>query len=295
MRFRRSDGSARDLGHGDFIGRLWSAALVLDDPRISEAHALVSLRGSQLKLLALRGRFAIDGQTHSEVALVVGQSIELAHGLALDVLEVEVPDAVMALAGPGLPRQVLPPVASLSVGPRVTLDAGYRPDAHAVLWTDGQVWRMRRHDDKDAVAFEAGQTLSIAGLDFVASELPLDLAGQPMTVVEGAIDEPLNLVVRYDTVHIQRAGGVVALDGIAARIFGELTAMGVPAPWEIIARELWPEIAEAAGLRKRWDVALWRMRRKLREQRVRVDLIRPDGHGNVELYLGSRDTLDNQL
>ena len=40
---------------------MWSAALHLDDPRVSEAHAMVSIRGSELKLLALRGRFQIDG------------------------------------------------------------------------------------------------------------------------------------------------------------------------------------------------------------------------------------------
>ena len=48
------DGSIHELGHGDLIGRLWTAALHLDDGRISEAHAMISLRGSELHLLALR-------------------------------------------------------------------------------------------------------------------------------------------------------------------------------------------------------------------------------------------------
>lgn len=57
-----ADGQIHVLGHGDLIGRLWSAALCLSDPRVSEAHAMVSLREGQLRLLALRGLFAIDGK-----------------------------------------------------------------------------------------------------------------------------------------------------------------------------------------------------------------------------------------
>ena len=49
------------LGPGDLIGRSPTAALHIDDPRISEAHSMVSLRGSQLKLLALRGRHSVYG------------------------------------------------------------------------------------------------------------------------------------------------------------------------------------------------------------------------------------------
>ncbi len=297
VRFRRGDGDERDLGHGDVIGRLWSAALPIDDPRVSEAHAMVSLRGSRLKLLALRGRFAVAEVPLTELELAVGQRIELAQGLAIEVLEVELPEVVMALEGPGLLRQVLPAVSSLRIGARVALEAGFHPDAHAVVWSDGRAWRMRRLDEASAgTSFEAGDTLTIGDRTFVASSVPLDLVGQPITTAQGGIDEPLHLVVRYDTAHVFRGGQtLVVLDGMGARILGELVAIGVPAPWEVIARELWPDEIDAYGLRKRWDVALWRMRRKLREGRIRPDLIRPDGSGNVELCLARGDTLDNQL
>ena len=39
--------------------------LHVDDARVSEAHALVSLRGRELQLLALRGRFAVDSTPRS--------------------------------------------------------------------------------------------------------------------------------------------------------------------------------------------------------------------------------------
>lgn len=49
-------GTARrvDRAPGDLIGRLPGAALQIADPRVSEAHAMVSLRAGELVLLALR-------------------------------------------------------------------------------------------------------------------------------------------------------------------------------------------------------------------------------------------------
>jgi pSer/pThr/pTyr-binding forkhead associated (FHA) protein len=46
VRLRLPDGSTTTLAPGDIIGRMASAALVLDDGRVSEAHAMVSLRGA---------------------------------------------------------------------------------------------------------------------------------------------------------------------------------------------------------------------------------------------------------
>lgn len=42
VRLLLSDGRSEVLGPGDIIGRMWSATLRLDDPHVSEAHALVS-------------------------------------------------------------------------------------------------------------------------------------------------------------------------------------------------------------------------------------------------------------
>ena len=49
-------GAVHELAAGDLIGRLPSSRLRFGDARVSEAHALVSLRGSELKLLGLRER-----------------------------------------------------------------------------------------------------------------------------------------------------------------------------------------------------------------------------------------------
>ncbi|HMV66767.1 MAG TPA: hypothetical protein PKA64_07945, partial [Myxococcota bacterium] len=106
-------GERHTLLHGDLIGRLWSAALRLDDPRVSEAHAMVSHRGREMKLLALRGRFQADGLPTTEVSVHPGMEITLAPGLVLTVAAVTLPPAVLAIAAPGVAARVLPGVTSL--------------------------------------------------------------------------------------------------------------------------------------------------------------------------------------
>lgn len=58
---RTLDGRRHELFPGDFIGRLDRAALRIDHPAISEAHALVSARGEALWLRQLRGRIGLEG------------------------------------------------------------------------------------------------------------------------------------------------------------------------------------------------------------------------------------------
>lgn len=116
-RCRVGEGPAVVLGHGDLIGRLATAAVSLDDARISEAHAIVSLRGGAMRLLALRGRFRVHGKQRAEVVLAPGLDVELARGIVLHVDEVSLPDTVLAIAGPGLPPWPLPGTVSVATGP----------------------------------------------------------------------------------------------------------------------------------------------------------------------------------
>lgn len=57
----------------------------------------MSLRGRDVRLLALRGRFAVKGRTLADTIVRPGLCITLATGPELVVLEVELPDTVMAL------------------------------------------------------------------------------------------------------------------------------------------------------------------------------------------------------
>ena len=123
VRFSGPDDEHHELGHGDFIGRLWSAGLQLRDARVSEMHAMVSLRGSAFRLLGLRGRMLVAGAAQSDIELAVGLRVAFADGLELEVVDIVLPDSVLAIEGDGLPRQTLSTAASLMVGAHVELVA----------------------------------------------------------------------------------------------------------------------------------------------------------------------------
>jgi hypothetical protein len=293
VRLRDPRDNLHELEPGDVIGRSWKAALWLQDPRISECHAMVSLRSGVLKLLALRGRFSVDEKPQTELELAVGQKVRLAGDIVLDVVELALPDALFAIEGDGLPRQIIQGVATLRAAPRPELLPGFVPDGDAVIWSDGLGWNLRLGDqDRPLVA---GDTFSIGTREFRAVEIATAAADQPTTQLLGTIDTGLTLFVRYDTVHIHRLGELsLALDGLPARILSELAVIRVPIGWEPLARDVWPDEPDTLALRRRWDTALARLRRKLRDARIRPDLVRSDGCGNFEIFLTERDRVEDQ-
>jgi len=281
------------LHPGDLVGRNASCALSVTDPRVSEAHAMVSLRGTSLKLLALRGRFAVGERVATEVELSAGLKVELARGLNLEVLEVGLPAEVLALEARGMPRQALSGVCSLRVGPRPELVPGFSNESDALFFSDGHIWFARfESEDRPLVV---GDVLTIANLEVRVVTLALAASGHAATIVHGRIDDPLTIVVRYDTVHIrQSTRPSLVLDGLLARIVSELAVIALPVAWESVAREVWPDEADLISLRRRWDTSVARLRKKLRDAGLRTDLVRADGTGNFELFLEGEDRLEDQ-
>jgi hypothetical protein len=280
--FRLPDGSQVSLGPGDIIGRVWAAALQLHDPRVSEAHAMVSLRGGELRLLPLRGAFAVGGQFPKELTLAEGQEIALAEGLVLRVEAVELPDAVLALQAPGLDRVAAPALCSLYGRPRPRVAAGYEPGAPAYLWSTGEGWQLAR-GGAAAVALSVGDEVDVDGVIFEAVEQELiEAGGQPTRRAPPPL--PLRLTAWYDSVELCVGGGPPErLGGVSARLLSELVSIGGPAPWDVVAAELWPAERDRAQLRRKWDVSLTRLRARLRRLGVRDELIGSDGAGNVSL------------
>ncbi|MES2642358.1 MAG: FHA domain-containing protein [Myxococcota bacterium] len=293
VRLRLPDGSASELGHGDLIGRLWSAALPISDARVSEAHAMVSLRGQELLLLPLRGRFAVDGQRQSSLVLAAGQRITFADGLDLVVEEVSLPAAVFAVEGDGLPRVVVSGVCSLLTRPRPELVPRLLPDAPAHLWGDGEGWCLTMNGETRPL--QVGDTWELDGRRFRAVGLSLDTARGTVTRLDGSVARPLRVVAQFDTVHIHsEGGGALALSGLAARLISEVVAFDGPVAWEVLAGELWPDEDDTHLLRHKLDVTLSRLRSRLRDGRVRPDLVRSDGFGKVELFLLDGDVVEDR-
>ncbi len=269
------------------------AALHLDDLRISEAHGLFSLRGAQMKLLALRGRFVVDGRVESDVVLEEGLVIEPAPGLELTVLEVVLPLAVLALEGAGLARQPLRDPSSLMVSPRPVLEPRYVGEADAHLWLAAEGWRVQVRG-QPARAFGPGATVEIAGRTFTGVLDKVAGTGLLDTRLDEAHQPPLHLVARYDVVHIHRDGQpTLSLDGTVARIVAELAGLHGNAPWEAIAGQVWPKEKDRDVLRRRWDVYLARLRRRLRHAGIRPSLVRANGQGAIELHLLPHDRLED--
>lgn len=291
---RLPDGSTAELHPGDFIGRLWTAALQVDDARVSEAHALVSLRGGELKLLALRGLFAVDGTPVREAVLQQGQIVALARGLELVVEAVVLPDQVLALEGPGLTRQVLSGTCSVYGRPSPRIVGGYQPDAAATFWHTGAGWRCAV-GGAAPIPVAPGDAVVVDGLTLSAVAVALARAEAQATRVRGAIASPLRLVAQFDTVQLHREGEPpVLIGGIGARILSELVALDGPAPWETVAREVWGDDGDRRQLRRKWDVALARLRTRLREVGIRDDLVSADRSGSVELLLLAQDTVEDR-
>lgn len=284
------DGTRRVVGPGDLIGRLADAAVHLDDGRVSEAHALVSLRGSELQLLALRGRFAVDGRSLDRVALAPGLAIHLARDLVLTVAEVSLGDGVPAIEGDGLARALLPNVASLWVDPP-RLVPRFESGAPIHLWSTGAAWRARV-DGGPVRALFPGEVLTSGGRRFRIVQVDLEAAAQRATVREGELHDPITLTTHFDVVHVARADApVLVLTGLTARMICELAEVRDPVDWEPLARELWEDL-DRDELRRRWDLTLARMRRKLRTAGFRQDLVRSDGLGKVQLLLYPGDRVE---
>ena len=290
--FGLPSGDERSLGHGDLIGRLSAAALRFDDPAISEAHALVSLRGGDLKLLALRGLFAIDGRPRQDAVLRPGLRISLSREIAITVLAVVLPDTVLGLQGDDLPLQPLGGAVSLVLGVRPSLRTRYQHDADAWLWWAETEWRLRVRGQVDR-ALEPGQPFQVNGRTFEATSMALNDAGEQPTRAAGGIQAPLTIRARFDTVHLLRERTPpLVLTGQSARILSELATVGVAIAWEAVAATVWSgDSVDSGELRRRWDIAMVRLRGKLRDAGIRPGLVRADGSGCFELVLAEGDVV----
>ncbi|MBM4365836.1 MAG: FHA domain-containing protein [Deltaproteobacteria bacterium] len=285
-------GLAVELVPGDIVGRATTAALQLDDGRVSEAHAMVSLREGQLHLIPLRGGLALQGEPVSHVVMAPGVQIELAQGLSIAVAEVHLPDLVLGVEAEGLLRQMVPAVASILGDSRPRLVGGWREEAIAQLWSTGDGFRVRTALGTRPV--HPGDEV-VAGphrLRFVA--IPLGEAGPRTTRRVGEFGEPLHVLARFDSVQIHREGrSPVIFAGMQARCLSELVAVDGPLSWTALTAELWPEEDDPQVRRGRLDALLMRLRRRLRATGIRADLVRSDGAGTVELVRYPSDQVED--
>ena len=257
---------------------------------------MVSLRGDALMLLALRRRVRVDQVALSEVELQPDLVVELAPGVEMTVEAVVLPPSILGVGLGREPARALHGVTSLFGGDNPRIVGGYLSDAPAHVWNSDDRWRLRVAGGPLS-RIDAGDHVDVDGTRFRFESIPLLHAGVDATRGAGGHVEPLEIVTNYDSVHVHRRGGerLVSLSGRAAMIVSELASIGGPVSWQVVAREIWrDESDDRVTLRRKWDVSLSRLRRKLRQAGIREDLIHADGLGNFELLLYEADVVHDR-
>lgn len=291
------NGACVTVHPGHLIGRLAKADVVIPDPRISEAHALISLRCHALRMLALRGPLTLDGLDVDAVTLERGQRVELADGLFVTVESVEVPTHALVLLGAAQgPVELDATTHSLLLadgqGSRtLRLVAGHVPGAAGHLWYSGaSLWICPVGRDPEPI--QPGGRWTIEGCCLRVIQRPLGSIDDTITGDVSAPVEPASLLIfaRYATVHVRRGATTYVITGKPANLVSELVTFDrKPVPWQFVARKIWGEQVDRDLLRDNFDSTLGRLRRQLRDLGLRDDLVIPDGSGNVELVLHPGD------
>ena len=294
VRLRLPDGQIVGAAPGAVIGRSYTADVRIDDGRVSEVHAYVSLRASQLVLLALRGRIRCEQRDTSRLELALGQRIELAPEVAIDVVAIELPAEVLGLEADGVARQVLFGVTSVMTRPTPHLVSGYVAEAGALVWSDGLAWRVRPAGQR-VRPLRAGDVLTVDGVAFRAVAVAGAGAAMVETVPRVGGDR-LRIVSLFDSVQVWREGAAAPclLTGRPARLVAELLALGGPVRWEALAQDLWTDGADVATLRHRLDITLLKTRRLLVAAGLRRDLVTSHRNGWLELLLYPGDVADDR-
>jgi hypothetical protein len=273
------------VGPGAIIGRSFAADVHLDDGRVSEAHALLSLRGGEFVLFALRGRVRVDGRDVPRVALERGLRLELARGVELVVADLELPSELLALEGPGVPRQVLTGVLSICAAPRLHVVAGVRAEAAALVFSDGLAWFVRE-GDAPARRVASGDPLQVGPDELRFISQARVAVGTPETGPASLLGG-LRLVSKGHSVQLWPPGvsSPCVISGQPAALLARLLEHGGPLRWESAAAALWPDERPDEVVRHRLDVVLGKLRRRLEDAHVRRDLVTAHRNGFLELML----------
>lgn len=288
---RAPDGTRHTLHAGHLIGRLPSAALRLDDPRISEAHALVSLRGRALKLIGLRRSLGVGRSWVAEVELRPGLKVLLEEDLGVEVVDVTGLDgSLLAIEAEGFKAIELDqPELSVLLDP-LQVVAGWKREAAAWIWRGEDRWTAQIANGAP-MTLAAGAELTIAAHSLRVVEVPLDRAA---TRSGGRLHPPLTITIHamHTEIQVQGRHDVVKLKDNAHAILAAIAREsrgGAPAHWTLIARRVWGKRAQRHiddGLRTtetNWYMNRARLREKLNKAGL-PDLVEGED-GDVRLAL----------
>lgn len=270
------------LHPGDLIGRLRTAALHLDDPRVSEAHALLSLRGRSLWLFGLRGGLRVGRTWRHEVELEEGLVLGLADDVDLEVVSVTLPSTVHAL------RDDQGTVTALdrpewSVMADGTVVPGFLREGVAWVWSSAGAWRLQVVGG-DSGALAADETFVAANRRFTLESEPVAVADVVATVTSGWNVPPFTIDTwEQHTKIVVEGRAEVELTGNGHRILRQAarkTEQGGAVHWSEVAEAIW----RVNATEQNWFTNHRRLQHRLRTLRLPPDLVSCTG-GQVRLVM----------
>lgn len=296
VQLRLADGRQVHVSPPAIIGRMATADLCIPDPRLSEAHALISHRGSDLRILSLRGRISLGPRVVEELTLAAGQDLLLADEVLLRIERVVLPQRAISIHGvTGESTIVGGGVYSLLPADRgLMLHTGYRPGACAYLLCDCFSVSLVV-GDTPAEELQIPSTFLVDSHRLSLISLPLitenQTLGPPSSVPAERL--PVRITSRGDTVRLEAPSRApLVLGGLAARILAEVIAMGGgPVHWKVVADEIWPGEDNVLHLTDKWQKAVQRLRSKLISGGLRENLVYRDRSGLIELLLLDGDVV----
>ena len=281
--FATDGGERHRLLTGDIIGRGVRCALPFEDPRISEAHAMLSLRDGGFWLLGLRGTVWNGRRWGAEVRIATGSSIRLAEGVSLDVCEVVLPTTLLALEGLGGDPLVLThDTISVRTSP-MSLRAGFEGDADAWIWSSEGQWRMRKASGEISL-LHIGQAIALGPHALTVVGVPLGQGQAGETIRQRATHAPLTITVEPRRTTVACGTRSVVLVGRSHDIVRctaqRSQAYGGAVHWADIAGDIW----RANPTPDNWYHNCARLAAKLNHAGLPSDLLRME-KGLVSLAL----------
>lgn len=277
------DGERHRLHAGELIGRGVRCALSFTDPRISEAHAMLSLRNGGFWLLGLRGTVWNGRRWGPEVEVTPHQELRLADGVTLRVHEVDLPTTLLALEGIGDDPLILThDTLSLRASP-FAMRAGFDGDADAWIWSSEGHWLLRDASG-DIRVLEIGLPIQLGANRLTVVGVPLQAGQAGQTIRQRAAHPPLDIEVGMQQTSVRCGSRSVVLIGRSHDIF-RLTAVltrdkGEPVHWSDIAGRIWRVNATPDN----WYHNRARLGTKLKNAGMPGDLVQMD-RGLVSLAL----------